>query len=366
MFNVGGDGRYVFLHVHKEIDQALARMAIIVAILICICGISCGMEEGGRCCSLLLTACGRGADSMASEGADRPCSDCKKLVQGARSGANMRGMPLPPPKGKKEVARVLINNADNGGQMPLIIYHDLTDARGVESDVDRFISQYQIDPEMYRDKLLQAAHNALEQPSATGGARRASSSGGGFQHPLGKTERMQEGSRFGDTFDEEEDEEDEEDEEEGDADAHDGEEEEEEEDSPKQSRRAGGTSVPRQGKSAASLPGSSGNDDDWADEDEEHDHLPPPSPPPPPPPATKSVRDRGAKLGELKLRIPQSDSGDMKEVTFPYFERDDYGMLLAEAKTFVSKHAMAEKEVDRIVDAAAKRLQKKKQRLQRQ
>ena len=272
----------------------------------------------------------------------------------------MRGMPPPPPKGKKEVARVLINNADNGGQMPLIIYHDLTDARGVESDVDRFISQYQIEPEMYREELLQAAYNRLEQPSAAGGSRRASSSGGGFQPPR-KTERMQEGSRFGDTFDEEEDEEDE-DEDEGDVDAHDGEEEEDEEDSPKQSRRAGGTSAPRQGKSAASLPDPSGNDDNWADEDEEHDHLPPP----PPPPAAKSVRDRGAKLGELKLRIPQSDSGDPKQVTFPYFERDDYGVLLAEAKTFVSKHAMAEKEVDRLVDEAAKGLQKKKERLQRQ
>ena len=60
---------------------------------------------------------------------------------------------MPPPAGKKEVARVMINNAETGGQMPLIIYHELEDARGVESDVDRFIATYQIEPERFRDQV---------------------------------------------------------------------------------------------------------------------------------------------------------------------------------------------------------------------
>jgi len=48
---------------------------------------------------------------------------------------------------------VMINNAETGGQMPLIIYHELEDARGVESDVDRFIATYQIEPERFRDQV---------------------------------------------------------------------------------------------------------------------------------------------------------------------------------------------------------------------
>ncbi len=48
---------------------------------------------------------------------------------------------------------MMINNAETGGQMPLIIYHDLGNARGVESDVDRFIATYQIEPERFRDQV---------------------------------------------------------------------------------------------------------------------------------------------------------------------------------------------------------------------
>ena len=46
--------------------------------------------------------------------------------------------PLAPPAGAAETGRVMINSADSGVQIPLILYHSIDDADGIESDVDRW------------------------------------------------------------------------------------------------------------------------------------------------------------------------------------------------------------------------------------
>ena len=48
--------------------------------------------------------------------------------------------PLAPPAGVAETARVMINSADSGVQIPLILYHSIDDADGIESDVDRCVT----------------------------------------------------------------------------------------------------------------------------------------------------------------------------------------------------------------------------------
>ena len=76
-----------------------------------------------------------------------PTAERASVPGGGGGGGALRGrealrrapQPLAPPAGVAETARVMINSADSGVQIPLILYHSIDDADGIESDVDRCV-----------------------------------------------------------------------------------------------------------------------------------------------------------------------------------------------------------------------------------
>jgi len=254
------------------------------------------------------------------------------------AGAGLEGrMPavLPPPKGKKEVGRVMINNAESGVQIPMILYH--TDAAGIESDVDRFIKQFQIDPTQYRDQLLQTAYARIEDMTGQGSAKRMP----GSMPAMGDSARTLQGSRFDDGDDFEDDDDDDEwdpDEKEGTqtkAEAEEEEEDGEEEEwdphaqdaarakaslksvphptaPPPRARPPHPPSPTRQSKPATSHgkdKDADQGDDEWAEEDDDHDLLP--KSPPPKQAAARAARQTPPKVSVL-IADAQASSEDAR------------------------------------------------------
>lgn len=71
----------------------------------------------------------------------------------------------PPPEGKSELARVMIDQKDSDRKLPLVIYHLIDDQHGVESDVDRFMEHFNIEGVKYQ--LLQLAYSNLKERAIT-------------------------------------------------------------------------------------------------------------------------------------------------------------------------------------------------------
>jgi hypothetical protein len=103
-------------------------------------------------------------------------------------------------------------------------------------------------------------------------------------------------------------------------------------------------------------PAATSQDDNWADEDEEREDLPPP-PPSALPSLGKAAVDRGARLGELKVRVPSK--GRKEDATFPIHVNDSPVTLRKLAEAFVKKHSLAAADTERLVAAAVRKHSKK-------
>ena len=205
--------------------------------------------------------------------------------------------PPPAPKGKKEITRVMINNAESGIQIPMILYH--SDPAGIESDVDRFIKHFRIPAEQYRDQLLQAAFSHLEAMSGGAASSRAAPRN---MQPMGHAPHTQHGNGFGDVDDLDDDDDDEEEEwdaeDQGQPEKAEEEEEEEEEWDPdahpevhSQQRRTPAPSPPAPKPKAETSHVEEDGEEEWAEEDEEHEMLP-----------------KSPKAKPVRVRDPTTDS----------------------------------------------------------
>ena len=233
---------------------------------------------------------------------------------------------------------------------------------GVESDVDRFMAHYGINPDMYREQLLSVAQAQLQGRTPPNLAHAA-------REPLGASARTLQARDFGGN-EEDEDEEDEEDEESG-------EEEEEEvvEEEPRAAlksatppppaRRVPTTPPPHASKRKAGDEDAHGAEE-WADEDEEHELLP--KAPQPQRPTAAPPPKRGKQLGVVKLRFPKVDAkGKTVEIAeqFPYHENDDKKTLEVAAREFVRAKGLPMNDAPRLVEVALKRMDKLKRKPRR-
>ncbi len=127
------------------------------------------------------------------------------------------------------------------------------------------------------------------------------------------------------------------------------EDEEEKEKGPRRQMEGGARASGQQPRrpAAASPPPApvASQDDDWADEDEEREDLPPPPPP--------AKVERGARLGELKVKVPRQ--GRKEEVAFPIHVKDSPSTLQTAAKAFVKKYSLPPADAERIASAAVRK-----------
>jgi hypothetical protein len=246
---------------------------------------------------------------------------------------------------------------------------------GVESDVDRFMAHYGINPDVYRQQLLGVAQAQLQGKTPPNLAHAA-------REPLGASARTLQARDFGrDGNEEEEEDEDEDEDEESGVE----EEDEEVEEPPKPPKpppvraRAAATlksaTPPPAARRVPTTPPLShaskrkaGDEDadgaeEWAAEDEEHELLPkapqlqrPTAAPPP---------KRGKQLGVVKLRFPKEGAkGETVEIAeqFPYYENDDKKTLEVAAREFVRAKGLPMNDAPRLVEVALKRMDKHKRK----